>query len=171
VLGFYVVQRRGLFTGLTRGLERVLGGARFTTSATAVDEAVRALYARRSGTAAATAWHLLSWIVGGAEVWLILHFLGHPVDLTTALLLESLGHAVRSAAFAVPGALGVQEAGYLALGRIVDLGPDTSLALSLAQRVRDLILGLPGLVVWWMDGAVTRREVAVERASGPSGGR
>jgi len=170
VLGFYLVQQRGLFAGLSHGIERVLGGAWLTSSATAVDEAVRALYARRSGTAAATAWHLVSWIVGGAEVWLALHFLGHPVSLMTALLIESLGHAVRSAAFAVPGALGVQEAGYLALGRVVDLGPDTSLALSLAQRVRDLILGLPGLVVWWMEGAFAAREVAPERAGEPSGG-
>jgi putative membrane protein len=171
VLGFYLAQQRGLFAGLSQGIERFIGlGDWLTASAAGIDEAVCALYARRGAIAAATAWHLASWIVGGAEVWLTLHFLGHPVSLMTALLIESLGHAVRSAAFAVPGALGVQEAGYLALGRVVDLAPETALALSLAQRVRDLILGLPGLVVWWMDGAFVDSEGARGRAGEPSGG-
>jgi putative membrane protein len=171
VLGFYVVQQRGLFAGLTRGLERIVRvGDWLTASAEAIDRAVHALYGRRRAMAAATGWHLLSWIVGGGEVWLTLYLLGHPVSLVTALLVESLGHAVRSAAFAVPGALGVQEAGYLVLGRVVDLGPEISLALSLAQRVRDLILGLPGLVVWWLDGAVAVPRVARQRVGEPGGG-
>ena len=170
VLGFYAAQQRGLFAGLSRSLERVVSAPWLTGSATAIDEAVRALYAQRGAVAAATAWHCLSWLVGGVEVWLTLHLLGHAVSLSTAILVESLGHAVRSAAFVVPGALGVQEAGYLALGRLVDLGPETSLALSLAQRVRDLLLGLPGLVVWWMDGAWMAPEAAGERASEPGGG-
>jgi putative membrane protein len=171
VRGFYLAQRRGLFGGLTRGLERVVGvGGWLTASAEAIDGAVRALYRRRRATAAATLWHLASWIVGAGEVWIALHFLGRPVTLTTALLIESLGQAVRSSAFAVPGALGVQEAGYLVLGRAVDLDPEASLALSLAQRVRDLILGLPGLLVWWLEGAASWSRAAGERAGEPSGG-
>ena len=162
---------RGLFGGLSQGIERLTGtGERLTARAEAIDEAVRALYAQRRGTLAATTWHFASWIVGGVEVWLALWFLGHPVSLMTALLLESLGHTVRSAAFIVPGALGIQEAGYLALGRVVDLGPDTALALSLAQRVRDLLLGLPGLLAWWMDGTLAAPEISAGHAGEPSGG-
>jgi putative membrane protein len=161
--GFYVVQRRGLFGGLTRSLERVVRvGGWLTASAEAIDEAVRALYRRRRATAAATCWHLASWIVGAGEVWVALHFLGSPVNLTTALLIESLGQVVRFSAFAVPGAIGVQEAGYLALGRTINLGPETSLALSLVQRVRDLLLGSPGLLVWWLGSATMGQRVAEE---------
>lgn len=151
VAGFYIVQRRGLFGGLTRGLERVVRvGDWLTASAEGIDQAVRTLYRRRTAVVAATTWHFVSWIVGAVEVWLTLWFLGHPVSLATALIVESLGHAIRSAAFAIPGGLGAQEAGYVMLGQFVSLGPDTAIALSLAQRVRDLILGLPGLVVWWL---------------------
>ncbi len=154
VVGFYLAQRRGLFGGLTRGLERVVRlGDWLTASAEAIDHAVRQLYGRRRGVVAATIWHVVSWIAGAGEVWLALRFLGHPVGLATALLLESLGQAVRSSAFLIPGALGVQEAGYLVLGRAVHLDPDTALALSLAQRVRDVLLGVPGLLVWWWEDA------------------
>jgi len=150
--GFVLAQRRGFFGGLVRRFERVARvGDWLAASAEAIDAAVGELYQRRRAMAAATAWHLASWVVGAGEVWLALRFLGRPVDLATALLVESLGQVVRSSAFAVPGALGVQEAGYLVLGRTVALEPETSLALSLIQRVRDLILGLPGLLAWWLE--------------------
>ena len=104
-------------------------------------------------------------------MWLALHFLGRPVGITTALLIESLGQVVRSSAFAVPGALGVQEAGYLLLGRTVDLGPETSLALSLVQRMRDLILGLPGLLAWWLVEFRPRAARRMTAADGEATGR
>jgi hypothetical protein len=67
------------------------------------------------------------------------------VSWVNALSLESLGQAIRGAAFAVPGALGVQEGGYLLLAPLAGLPPDMALALSLAKRAREIILGLPGL--------------------------
>jgi len=88
----------------------------------------------------------IGWIVGTGEVWLALHLLGHPVGWTEALLLESLGQAIRGAAFAIPGSLGVQEGGYLLLARLVGLPPEAALALSLAKRARELLLGVPGIV-------------------------
>jgi hypothetical protein len=50
-----------------------------------------------------------------------------------ALLLESVGQAIRGAAFAIPGSLGAQEGGYLLLAPLVGLPPDAALALSLAS--------------------------------------
>ena len=61
-------------------------------------------------------------------------------------MLESLGQAIRAAAFAVPGALGVQEGGYLLLAPLAALRPDVALALSLAKRARELLLAVPGLI-------------------------
>jgi putative membrane protein len=120
-----------------------------------LDVAVHALYRRPRAIAAGAAWHLASWIVGAGEVWLALYFLGHPIGIGQALLLESLGQAVRTAAFVVPGALGVQEGGYLVLGTVLGLTPETSLALALAKRVREVILGVPGLMVWQADAATS----------------
>ena len=60
---------------------------------------------------------------------------------------------MRAAAFAIPGALGVQEGGYVLLGQVLGIGPETSLALSLSKRVRELTLGIPGLVAWQIEEA------------------
>ncbi|MFN8545205.1 MAG: lysylphosphatidylglycerol synthase domain-containing protein [Candidatus Binatia bacterium] len=154
---FFAIQRHGLFGVLSRALARVARGsdlAALTSGAAALDAEVTALYEDGRAIAAAVLWHLASWIVGAGEVWLALAFLGHPVDLRTAVLVESLGQAVRASAFVVPGALGVQESGYLMLGRAIGVDPETAFALALAKRVRELLMGLPGLLAWQLDGAV-----------------
>jgi hypothetical protein len=89
---------------------------------------------------------LVGWLVGTGEVYLILELLRSPVSWSDALMLESLGQAVRGAGFAIPGALGVQEGGYMLLAPLAGLAPQAGLALSLAKRARELLLGLPGLL-------------------------
>ena len=94
------------------------------------------------------AWRLAGWLVGAGEVWLALHFLGHPVTVAEALLLESLSQAVHSMAFLIPGAIGVQEGGFILLGQVIGLSPELALALSLVKRIRGLLIGVPALIAW-----------------------
>src|SRR6266576_2429252 len=61
---------------------------------------------------------------------------------------ETLDQTIRSAAFAVPGGLGVQEGGYLFVGNLLGIPGDAAFALSLIARVRELALGIPGLISW-----------------------
>ena len=146
---FYVAQRRGLFGRTLRFASRVFGKrdwSGLTNHADSIDIAVKALYRERRKAAASFALSLVAWFVGTVEVWLALRFLGHPVGWIDALLLESVGQAIRGAAFAIPGSLGVQEGGYLLLAPLVGLPPDAALALSLAKRAREILLGLPGLL-------------------------
>lgn len=154
--GFVWAQRAGLFAAAARVLGALGRGgaiARLQDGAAAIDTAVRRLHRDRRALLGAAAWHAASWLLGVAEVLVALALLGHPTDVWTATLLESLGQAVRAAAFVVPGALGVQEGGLLMLGTLVGLDAPTALALSLTRRVRDLALGLPGLVAWQWSAA------------------
>ena len=149
--GFYVVQRRGFFGLLVRLSKRILGGpewASFADRATTMDADVLRLYGDRRALIVSGCWHLLAWFVGIAEVWFALYLLGHPVDVRTALLFESLGQAIRTGAFAIPGALGVQEGGYVLVGSALGIDPGVALGLSLVRRVRELLLGIPGLATW-----------------------
>jgi len=146
---FYVAQRRGQFGRALRLASKVFGKRDWSSLATradAIDTAVKSLYDQRGRVAASFALSLAGWLVGTAEVWLALRFLGHPVGWIDALLLESIGQAIRGAAFAIPGSLGVQEGGYLLLAPLVGLPPEAALALSLAKRAREILLGLPGLL-------------------------
>jgi putative membrane protein len=147
--GFYLLQRRGLFGRLMRTAKRFSGKrdwSQWLSQAHAIDAAVQVTYTRAGPVAMSFALSLVGWLVGTGEVYLILRLLGHPVSWSAALLLESLGQAIRGAAFAIPGALGVQEGGYLLLAPLAGLPPDVGLALSLAKRAREILLGLPGLL-------------------------
>jgi putative membrane protein len=166
---FYLLQRRGLFTQVARLAQRFVPGrdwSHLRRHAEGIDEALRAAYRRRTRVWSSFALCLIGWIAGTGEVWLILWLLGSQVSWNDALLLESLGQAIRGAAFAIPGSLGVQEGGYVLLAPLVGLSSDVALALSLAKRLRELLLGVPGLLyLHWSERAFRRRELAL-RASG-----
>jgi putative membrane protein len=147
--GFYLIQRRGLFSKLMRAVRRFSrkrDWSQWVTQAQAIDVAVQDTYRRNGPVTASFVLSLIGWIVGTGEVFLIAWLLGTPVSWRDAFVLESLGQAIRGAGFAIPGALGVQEGGYLLLAPLAGLAPDAALALSLAKRARELLLGLPGLL-------------------------
>lgn len=164
-VAFVVAQRRGAFARAAHLFEQVAGGRQFAAlagGARALDAEVKELYRQRRRVAVSAAWHAVQWLTGAGEVWLALYFLGHPVTLLEAVLLESLGQAVRTAAFAVPAGIGVQEGGFLALGTALGIPPHIALALSLVKRVPEIALGLPGLLAW--QGVLWRRR---DSAHGP----
>jgi putative membrane protein len=149
LVSFYLVQRRGLFRSTLGAMIRFLDAARVSAllgHADTFDQAVRATYAHRVRGVLSFALNLIGWLVGTVEVYLILKLIKAPVTWESALLLESLGQAIRAAAFAIPGSLGVQEGGYLMLAPIAGLQPEVALALSLAKRAREFLLGIPGLL-------------------------
>lgn len=111
--------------------------------------------------AASASWHLLSWLLGGIEVCLVLHFFGHDIGLGAGMIIESLGQAAKAVGFAVPGAIGVQEGGYVVVCRLLGIAPEVAIALSLVKRLREVVLGVPGLVLWRrIEGASGARAVA-----------
>ena len=115
------------------------------------------IYDRRRRVVLSTTWHFVAWIAGAAEAWLGLYLLGYPMNFAEVLALESVIFAVRSMAFVIPGAIGVQEGSYMLIGAALGLPPEVGLALSLLKRGRELILGLSALVAWhFVEGATTK---------------
>lgn len=148
-IAFYLAQRRGVFSWSTRALVRISGRHSWRAlhgRAEEIDRAVQTTYAHGRGAWASFLLNLAGWIAGTGEVYLILWLFGAQVSWSVALMLEAVGQAVRGAAFAVPGALGVQESGYVLLAPLAGLSADTGLALSLAKRAREIMLAVPGLL-------------------------
>jgi putative membrane protein len=156
IAAFVLFQHRGLFAGFANFARRLLPEkwlSGFAASASTIDDAVVASY--RSGWVMlrANLLRLVGWAVGTGEIWLVMQSLGQPVGMVDAYILESLGSGVRAAAFMVPGALGALEGSYVLFGALFGLPADTALVISLSKRVRELALGLPGLLVWhWIEG-------------------
>jgi putative membrane protein len=93
-------------------------------------------------------FHFTAWFLGTFETYAAMRLVGLHATIREALIIEALGHAARAAGFIIPGAMGVQEGGYLVICAMFGIGPQQALALALIHRIRELILGVPGLFLW-----------------------
>jgi hypothetical protein len=80
--------------------------------------------------------------------WLAIRLMGGHAGFVAIFAVEALLAAIRSAAFLVPNAIGVQEAAYALLGPLFGVAPPMALAVSLLRRARDIVLGVPLLLAW-----------------------
>ncbi len=151
IVGFIIVQRAGMFGFIARLVGKFNtsdGWGKITNNAHEVDSLVKVIYGNRKRFLLAIFWRTLGLILQTAEVWLACYLLGHPISLIEALMLKSLTSIITDLAFIIPNGYGVQEGGYIMLGVLISLTPEFALAVSLATRVRELIIDLPGLVYW-----------------------
>ncbi len=149
--GLWLAQSSNLLGRIAGRLARGRGG-RWTQLAGNIADWNResaAIFSDHRRVTLCFAGRISGWLLLTGETWLILYFLGHTVGWPAALILESLSMAVRSASFALPGALGAQEAGFVVLGPMVGISAETALALALVKRIRELLVGVPGLWVWF----------------------
>ena len=158
-LAFIAVQRAGTLSAIAARLNRWAAGrlVRMLAGTMQIDSAIRAVYARRRDVVACTAWQCAAWMAGAAEIWAALYFLGAPCNVVDAAVIEALVQAASSAAFVVPGALGVQEGAFVVIGAALGIDGATALALAAARRMRDLVVFLPGLLAWQWEEARLRR--------------
>jgi putative membrane protein len=155
ILAFYALQRRG-FAALVGYVGRLFPSLAAVDRAEDLHRRLKRLYDDRRLVARAWSWRLLGWLAGVGEIALSLHFLGQEVSWSKAFILESLTQIVRSTAFAVPGALGVQEAGFVVVAHLTGADAAIGLAIALIRRGRDLGLGLPALAdYWWIEARRT----------------
>jgi uncharacterized protein (TIRG00374 family) len=87
---------------------------------------------------ASTGCFALGWALGSVEVFLIFHFLGLPIDLPTAVTVETLSVFIDAVLFFVPGKLGTQEGGKVLIFMSLGLPPVSGLAFGLIRRIREL---------------------------------
>jgi len=163
--GFYFVQRLGMFGFLARMIGKLANSPEWQSlvqSGESLDVTVRTLYARRGAVIGCCAWTILSLILNSGEIWIALYALNLNATVMNAVILQSTVLTVRNVAFAVPSGLGVQEGGYVLIGNLLGIDGPSALALSLIARVRELGLGIPGLLTWQL---IEGRRLLRERAN------
>ena len=112
-----------------------------------VDEQLVRFYTRYRGRfAGAVALGLVNWIIGVFEIYYTMIFLGHPVSLTEAWIIESVAQLVRAGTFFIPASIGAQEGAFVLVCSVVTGSPALGVAVSLVRRFRE--------VVWLVWGAL-----------------
>ena len=155
LVAFIVMQTRGLVVWIVGLLER-LGvrqeGAGHT--AARVDRTLHTFYRHTPRRLTLSiAFHLAAWLLGAIESYLILQFIGLPVSLLTATVIEAFGTGVRFATFLIPASLGVQEGGFVVTFVALGLSASDGVAFGLVRRLRELVWIAVGLALF----AVGRR--------------
>lgn len=148
---FALVQHASPFERATRLANRMTSGqlTALVGRSAQIDESMKLIWRRRGVVLRyLLLWQTLQNLATSLEIWLALYFLGARVSLPEAFVIESLIQAVSSAAFFVPGGIGVQEGAFILIGNALGIGPSTSLALAGARRIRDVLIFVPGLVAW-----------------------
>ncbi len=159
IAGFVVTQRRGLGSlarrqaGKARSRRpgtgtRMMAWTRLISGAERLEGRLESLYRQPGKILLAIGIRVLSRVVLILELWWVALLLEVPLGFWEAFMIKSLADALRGAAFFLPGGWGLQEAAFIALGGTLGLGGDLSLALSLITRARELLVSLPGLLVW-----------------------
>ena len=142
---FYSLQRYG------GGLIRNFAG-RFLPQALeyldAVTTELQKIYRDPGRIGASFLLHFGAWAASGAATWVAFRLLGAQVQFSSVIGVESLIFAIRSIAFAVPNALGVQELAYVVFAPVLGVGPELAVAVSLLKRAQNVAIGIPVLLLW-----------------------
>ena len=166
IAGFVAVQLRGVAARLERVLARFgLSRIHLPAAALHVDASLSGFYRRhRRNVALAFTWHFLGWLVGAAEVGVILYFCGMAVSGASACVIEALGTGVSFATFFVPVQFGIDEGGTVAIFSALGLSPAAGLSLALVRRIREAVWVTIGVVFLTTARKSSRPEAAAERA-------
>ena len=146
---FSLVQKVRPFERATRLLNRMTSGklARLTHESAGIDREMKATW-RQTGVILRYLflWQTLQSLGTAFELWVALRFMHAPISFLAAFVFDSLLQALSSAAFFVPGNIGLQEGGFVVIGGVLGLDPATALALAGSRRIRDLLVFVPGLL-------------------------
>jgi putative membrane protein len=160
------MQRRGLvhaaWRRLVRWFPRSRTVARLGERATAIDERLGDFYRiEQRAFVTATLWHFVAWLLGVVEVWIIMQLIGAPISWPDALILESLAQPIRAVTLFIPGGLGAQELGGVALCHLLGIADAPAVTLWLLKRARELFYDVAG-ILYIAQRTALRRAPAME---------
>lgn len=148
---FMITRHRGALEAAERIFIRIASTLGFAKARSDLDLArnVLGLYQRRHRIWLAMLLHIAAWLMGAVQVWAAAQAMDRPLSPAEALALESIVYAARGAFFFVPWGAGIQEGTLVLVGVVLGIDPAAAIALSLVLRARDILIGVPAIVVWY----------------------
>ncbi|MFQ5693878.1 MAG: flippase-like domain-containing protein, partial [Nitrospinota bacterium] len=148
-----VVQRMGMFGAIIRLLRRLgLRGALLAKAEIRLlrlDESLSRYYRENPrGMLLGILFHLMGWMCGVGEVYILLWLLGIPADWGMAFAIEAIGAMIKGAIFFIPGGVGTTEGGNILIFAAYGLSGTTALSFSILRRFREIFYISLGLLLF-----------------------
>ncbi len=150
---FFLFQITGMLGILASWAERLIprwAGHAFLDQLKTLDGLMSAFYREfPQRTIKSIFFAFVGWVVGLAELYFALYFLGYEPTLTELWIIEALLQLVKVGSFYIPMSLGAQESGLVVIFMALGLPGDMGLAISFMRRIRDLMWVSIGLLMGW----------------------
>lgn len=81
----------------------------------------------------------LGWVVGIAELYIVLYFLGQEMTFMDLWIIEALSQLVRMGSFFIPMGIGALESGSIIIFMAMGLTADLGLTVTFVRRIKELL--------------------------------
>lgn len=151
--GFFLVQRYRMMSKVGTALSKHRWGRRLIGILESLQSFEQHLVLYYTGHEArfpkAVALAFLNWLLGMAEIYVIMRLLDSPVSVWDAWIIEAAVQLTRAATFFVPLAIGTQEGALFLITVMITGNGSIGLAVSLIKRAREVLWILWGFAVGW----------------------
>ena len=113
-----------------------------------LDISLNKLSYRKKRLLSAVLLRLIGWIAGAFEIYIFLWIIGVDAKVTDVIIIESVTAIIRSAAFFIPSAIGVQELAFVIVGELVGYSGIVSFSIAMGRRLREIMVGIPAIITW-----------------------
>ena len=113
-----------------------------------LDISLNKLSYRKRRLLSAIMLRLAGWIAGAFEIYIFLWIIGVDATVTDVIIIESVTSIIRSAAFFIPSAIGVQELAFVIVGELVGYSGIVSFSIAIGRRFREIMVGIPAIITW-----------------------
>lgn len=145
---FFCIQRFRLSSALTR----LLGRWKLTAGLTGMLDDIHQVENRfvgfysgaRRRFAVTVAMGFLGWVIGVFEIYYALEFLGHPVSVAEAWIIEAMAQMMRAGSFFIPASIGVQDGAFVLICAAITGSPELGVAVALVRRMREIVWIIAG---------------------------
>ena len=113
-----------------------------------LDISLNKLSQRKWRLLSAVVLRLIGWIAGAFEIYIFFWIIGVDAKVTDVIIIESVTAIIRSAAFFIPSAIGVQELAFVIIGELVGFSSIVSFSVAIGRRLREIMVGIPAIITW-----------------------
>ncbi len=154
IILFFLVQRFKLMTKLSQIIEKYRFARKLKGILSLIQETddhlVNFYTSHHRRFASAFLMAFLNWPLGALEVYFVMKFLGNPISLSNAWMIEAIAQLVRNGTFFIPSSIGTQEVSFLVICGYITGNSALGVAVSVIRRFREIIWIIGGLILGWL---------------------